>query len=73
MNVRGGSRIFSRGGGGAEFQKISKNFCDDLFFRLTKLIFRSPKAVNSPCFGHIFCAAGKFLKKQVKKKVFGKF
>ena len=28
----------------------------------------SPKAVNSPCFGHIFSAAGKFLKKKNRSK-----
>ena len=58
---RGGSRIFSRGGG---FTKKIENF-DDLFFRSTKLIFRAlPKHCFAPIFGKFFCAAGKFLKKQ---------
>ena len=43
--TRGGSRIFSRGGG-ADFQKIFQNF-DDLFFRSTKLIFQ---ALSKHCF-----------------------
>ena len=33
----------------------------------------SPKAIKRPCFGKIFCAAGNFLKNQVKKAVFGHF
>ena len=35
---RGGSRIFSRGGGGADFQKIFQNF-DDLFFKVHQIDF----------------------------------
>ena len=62
IDFRGGSRIFSRGGG-ADFQKI-----------FNQIDFpSSPKAVKRPCFGQIFCAAGNFLKKQVKKAVFGHF
>ena len=52
---------FSRGGG-------------DLFFRSTKLILRAllkHKALKRRW--PIFCAAGKFLKKEVKKTVFGPF
>ena len=49
---RGGSRIFSRGGGGggfADFQKIFQNFDDLFFFRSTKLIFRAlPKHCFAP-------------------------
>ena len=30
-------------------------------------ILSSPKALKRRCFGQIFCAAGKFFKKQVKK------
>ena len=37
--VRGGSRIFSRGG--ADFQKIFENFDDLFFFRSIRLIFRA--------------------------------
>ena len=48
---RGGSRIFSRGRGGADFQKKLENF-DDFFFRSTKLIFRAlPKHSFAPIFG----------------------
>ena len=44
--IRGGSRIFSRGGGG--FSKKFENF-DDFFFRSTKLIFRAlPKHCFAP-------------------------
>ena len=67
---RGGSRIFLRGGGGADFQKIFEKILTN------KLIFRFPsssKALKGPCFCQIFCAAGKFLKKQVKKAVFRHF
>ena len=64
---------FSRGGGGADFQKIFENFVD-LFFRSTKLIFRAlPKHCFVPIFGYIFCAAGKILKKQAKNGVFRHF
>ena len=68
---RGGPRIFSRGGGGGGggggglggvlFAKNFLNFVK-LFFRSTKLVFtsRSPKALNSPCFGENFCAPGVF-------------
>ena len=64
---------FSRAGGGADFQKIFENF-DDLFFLVDQIDFpSSPKAVKRPCFGQIFCAAGIFLKKQVKKAVLGTF
>ena len=65
---------FSRGGGGgggggfADFEKIFENFVD-LFFRSTELTFRA--RFNPPCFGQIFCAAGKILKKKtVQKGVF---
>ena len=45
--ARGGSRVFSRGGG-ADFQKKFENL-DDLFFRSTKLIFRAlPKHCFAP-------------------------
>ena len=58
MNLKGGELEkspgadlgFSRGGGGADFQKIFQNF-DDLFFffRSTKLIFRAlPKHCFAP-------------------------
>ena len=71
MNVK--SKIFSRGGGGGDFQKIVENF-DDLFFNADKIGFpSSPKALKGRCFGEIFCATGKFLKKQVEKAVFGHF
>ena len=36
--TRGGSRIFSRRGWGADFHKFFENFVD-IFFRSTKLIF----------------------------------
>ena len=57
-----------------DFQKSFENI-DDLFFRSTKQIdfSSSPKALKRRCFGENFCAAGKFLKKQVKKAVFGHF
>ena len=46
---RGGSRIFSRGGGGADFQKIFQNFDDLFILRATKLIFRAlPKHCFAP-------------------------
>ena len=66
---RGGSRIFSRGGG-ADFQKILTTF-----FEVDQIDFlSSPKARFCPYFGQIFCAAGKFLKKeQAKKGVFRHF
>ena len=47
---RGGSRIFSRGGGGADFQKKFENF-DGLFFRSTKSIFQSSKKTFLAPFG----------------------
>ena len=59
----------SRGG------RISQNFWKfclfDLFLRSTKLTFRAfPKELFCPYFGKIFCAAGRTLKKQAKKKIF---
>ena len=61
--ARGGSRIFLRGGGG---------FSN--FFQVDQIGFPSSlKALKRRCFGQIFCAAVKFLKKQVKKAVFGHF
>ena len=45
-------------GGGADFQKNFENF-EDLFFSL-----------KGPCFRQIFCAAGKFLKKQVNVSIY---
>ena len=47
----------------------------DLFFKSTRNDFpSSPKALKRPCFGQIFCAAGKILKKkQAKKGVFRQF
>ena len=63
---------FSRGGR-AKFQKNFENF-DDLFFQVDQIDFPSSlRAVKRPCFGQIFCAAGNFLKTQVKKAVFGHF
>ena len=35
--------------------------------------FGHNQSLKSPCFGQIICAAGKFLKKQVKKAVFKHF
>ena len=70
--LRGGSRVFSRGG--ADFQKTFENF-DDLFYRSTKLYFPT-KALKRRCFGQIFHflrRAGKLLKKQVKKAIFANF
>ena len=71
--LRGGSRIFSRGGGGggggSDFQKIFENF-DDLFLGVDQIDCpSSPKNLKRRCFDQIFCAAGKFLKKQVKKAI----
>ena len=63
---RGGSRIFSKGGGGGGFSKKFRNFVD--LFLSTKLIFpSSPKAQTSPCFSQNLCAAGKILKNRPKR------
>ena len=74
IDYRGRSRIFSREG--ANFQKKIKNFVD-LFYRSTKLIFRAPPpppALQRPCFGKHFCAAGKTLNKiRLKKAFLGSF
>ena len=56
------------------FKKLSKILTT--FFLVDQIDFpSSPKALKRRCFGQIFCAAGKFLKKQVKKQffVFGHF
>ena len=66
--IPGADLGFSRGGGGG-FSKILSTF-----FRSTELILSSsPYAQFSPCFSQNFCAAGKILKKQFKKGVFGTF
>ena len=40
------------------------------FFQVNQIDFpSSPKALKRPCFGQIFCAADKFLKKHAKKFV----
>ena len=66
---------FSRRRGGADFQKMYESF--DTFILVNQIDFpSSPKAQKRPFFGQIFCAAGKFKKKQVKKlflALFGKF
>ena len=68
----GGSRIFSRGGG--EFSKNFPKFWRPFFFKVDQIDFSSsPKALFCPYFGKIFCAAGKFLKKQSKKPFLNTF
>ena len=62
---------FSRGG--ADFQNKIRKFWRP-FFLVDQIDFSSsPKALFSPYFGKIFCAAGKFLKKQSKKPFLGTF
>ena len=61
---RGGSR-FSRGGGG--FSKNFRKFCRPFFWVEQSEFPSSPKALKRPCFGKIFCAAGKNLKNRPKK------
>ena len=66
---RGGSRTFSRGGGGRIFKKISKIFTT--FFLGRPIDFSSShKALFCPYFGKICCAAGKILKNSKKKSRF---
>ena len=66
IGIRGGSRIFSRGGG-ADFQKNFENFVDLFFFRSTKLIFRAL------LFWLNFLRRRQIFEKTVKKAVFGHF
>ena len=63
---RGGSRIFSRGGGCSDFLKMSKVLSTFYFPS-------SPKALKRPCFVQIFWVAGNFLNKQTIKGVFRHF
>ena len=63
---RGGS-CFSRVAGG--FSKNFKNFVDTLFYIEQIDFLSSPKSISRPNFDQIFCAAGKFLKKQAKIRV----
>ena len=71
LNVRGGSRIFSRGGGG--FSKILSAF----FFRSTELIFRAiPTHSLVPVLAKISAPLAKFWKNCPKNAflvLFGKF
>ena len=67
---RGRYRIFSRvgggdGGGGCRFAKICRPF-----FQFDQMSFSTLKTLKRPCFGQIFCAAGKILKKRRPKKEF---
>ena len=51
-----------------------ENFDDLFFFKVEQIDFpSSSKALKGPCFCQIFCAAGQFLKKQVKKPFLGTF
>ena len=51
ITCRGGSSVFSRLGGRADFQKSFENFVD-LFFHVDQSEFpSSPKALRRPCFG----------------------
>ena len=51
-----------------------RNFFSKRLFLSQKIDFpSSPKALKRLYFCQIFCVAGKFLKKQVKKAVFGHF
>ena len=59
---RGGSGIFSKGGGGFSKQN-SKTLTP--FFKVDQIDFlSSPKALKRRCLGKVFCAAGKLLKKK---------
>ena len=52
---------FSRGGGGADFQKVFENFDDLFFLRSTKLIFRAlPKHGFVPILAKFFASQAKF-------------
>ena len=66
MRAEAGADLgFSRGGGGADFQKIFENF-DDLFFRSSKLIFRALLKQYENA------VLAKFLRRQILKKKTGK-
>ena len=75
ITSRGGSRIFSRGGG-ADFLKIVENF-DDFFFRSTKLIFRAlPKHGFVPIWPNFLRRRQNFEKTGQKRRfwaLFGNF
>ena len=71
--LRGGSRIFSRGGGGgANFQKPFENVLD-LFLRPTKHFSELSQSTKKTLFAQIFCAAGQILKQQAQKGVLVSF
>ena len=70
---RGGSGIFSKGGGGFSKQN-SKTLTP--FFKVDQIDFlSSPKALKRRCLGKVFCAAGKLLKKRSNPflELFGNF
>ena len=72
--IRGGSRIFSRGGG-ADFRKIFQNF-DDLFFffRSTKLIFWAlPKHCFAPILAKFSAPQANFWKNSQKSRFWALF
>ena len=72
MRSRGGSRIFSRGGGfSKKFPKFWRPF---FFFRSTKLIFRAlPKHCFAPILAKFSAPQANFWKNSKKKAVFGHF
>ena len=55
-------------GGERGFSKNIRKFCQP-FFRPTKIDFlSSPIALQRPCFGQKFCAAGKIMKNREKRR-----
>ena len=71
--IRGGSRVFSRGGG-VDFQKFFQNFDDLFFFRLTKLIFRAlPKHCFTPILAKFSAPQADFWKNSQKSRFWALF
>ena len=67
--VRGGSRIFSRGGG-TDFQKNFQNFDDLFFFRSTKLTFELSQSTVLPLFWQNFLRRRQIFEKNSQKSRF---
>ena len=70
LSTRGGSRIFSRGGGGgADFQKEIENF-DDLFLGRPNWFFELSQSTVLPLFWPNFLRRSQTFEKNSQKKRF---